>query len=74
MVWEAKIKLAEDVKNTGYWDAVGWKEALAKLTSRPFNACKTPIGERGEEEEQNKKKEEEEKKKREKTPVGGDQA
>lgn len=28
-IWEAKIKLAEDVTNTGSWNLAGWQASLA---------------------------------------------
>lgn len=49
MVWEAKIKLVDDVKNMGSWDEVGWCEALAKLTRRPVNDFQDPVAEMREE-------------------------
>lgn len=56
-VWEAKIKLAEDVANTGSWNVVGCYEALDKLTGELFNTIQDPakqlkVG--GEEEEAEK--------------------
>lgn len=46
VVWEEKINLAKDVEKARSWDVVVWREALAKLTARPFNACQDPIGKR----------------------------
>ena len=46
VVWEAKIQLTEDIKNTRYWDVARWRKALAKLTSRPVNACQDPTYQR----------------------------
>lgn len=53
-VWEAKIKLAEDVANIGYRNVVRWHEALAKLNGEPVNTSQVPTGKLkvgGEEEE-----------------------
>ena len=33
-IWEAKIKLAEDVENVRSWNVAGWREILAKLTGK----------------------------------------
>lgn len=42
VVWEEKIKIAEDIKNAGSWDMTGWHEALAKVTGRPINIFQDP--------------------------------
>lgn len=36
-VWEAKIKLDEDVANVGSWNPAGQRAALAKLKGEPAN-------------------------------------
>ena len=41
-IWEAKIKLAEDLENSGSWNVVGWREVLAKITGKPVTATKDP--------------------------------
>ena len=42
VVWETKIRLAEDVSNAGSWDLTGWREPLAKLTSKLMNTSQDP--------------------------------
>ena len=42
VVWETKIRLAEDVANAGSWDLTGWRESLAKLTSKLMNTSQDP--------------------------------
>ena len=42
-VWEAKIRPAEDLKNSGSWDMVGWCKALAKLNGKPATASQDPM-------------------------------
>lgn len=44
MRWEAIIKLAEDIKNAGSLDVIGWHEALAKLTGRHVNNSQDLVG------------------------------
>lgn len=61
-VWEAKIKIVEDVEkgNTGSWNMVGWRDALAKLTGKLVNVSGDPVGpvEKTKEGEDEEKKEE----------------
>lgn len=44
VVWEAKVKLAEDVASAGSQNLVVWHEALAKLTGKPVNTSHDPEG------------------------------
>lgn len=37
-VWEAKIKLVEDLQNLGSWNVIGWHEAMSKFTDEPAGA------------------------------------
>lgn len=41
-VWEAKIKLAGDLENSGSWNVVRWCEALAKKTGKPVIIVEDP--------------------------------
>lgn len=41
-VWEAKIKLAEDLENTGSWNVARWHETLVKLTGKTVSASQDP--------------------------------
>ena len=40
-IWEAKIKLVEDLDNSGS-NVAGWHEALAKITGKPVTATEDP--------------------------------
>lgn len=42
-VWEAKTRLAEDLKNVTSWDVVGWRKALVKLIGKPATASQDPV-------------------------------
>lgn len=44
IVWESKIRLAEDVTNARSWDLTGWREALAKLIGKLVNTSQDPEG------------------------------
>lgn len=37
-IWEAKIRMAVDLENSGSTYVVGWHEALAKITEKPATA------------------------------------
>lgn len=39
-IWEAKIKLAEDLDNLGSWNIAGWCEALDKIIGKPATTTK----------------------------------
>lgn len=41
-VQEGKIKITEDISNTGFQNVAGWHEDLAKLTCDPFNTVQDP--------------------------------
>lgn len=41
-VWEAEIKLAEDLCNARSWNVKGWQEASGKLTSEPAGTSQDP--------------------------------
>lgn len=42
-VWDAKIKIAEDVANVGSWNVDGWCEALAKQTGEHVNTSQDHV-------------------------------
>ena len=42
-VWEAKIRLAEDLDNASSWDVDGLREALANLTGKPATTTHDPV-------------------------------
>ena len=41
-IWEAKIKLAEDLENLVSWNVAGWRKALAKLSGKHVTATQDP--------------------------------
>lgn len=44
LVWEAKIKLAEDVANVGSWNLVGCHATLAELKGKLIKTSEDPEG------------------------------
>lgn len=69
-VWEAKIKMVEDMEkgDVGSWNVAGWCDALTKLTGKQLNASKDLAGQVDKKKGGEKKKEE-----AKATPMGGDQ-
>lgn len=41
-IWEAKIKVAEDLKNAGSWNVAGGHKALSKLTGKNIDSSQDP--------------------------------
>lgn len=52
-IQEAKIKLDEDLDNSGSWNEAGWCEALAKISSKSTTATKDPRSQPAKEEKKN---------------------
>ena len=43
-IWEAKLKLAEDMANAGFQNLVVWRTTLPQITGEPVNTCQDPKG------------------------------
>lgn len=44
VVWDAKIKLDEDVVNIGSWNLVGWRATLAEFKCKSVKTREHPEG------------------------------
>lgn len=42
VVWEEKIKVADDLENAGSQNVTGWCEALGKFTGKPAGTSQDP--------------------------------
>lgn len=51
-IWEAKIRIAEDLENSGSWNVAGWHEVLAKITGKPATIIEDPGSKPAEEEKE----------------------